>query len=66
MNAGMFVPAGAWFATAELNWTEEESYFTPGLVAHPWDDWELGLGIPIGLTEESDDFRLLFMATWER
>ena len=65
VNAGLFARAGAWVVTAELNWAEEESYFTPGLVAHPRDGWEIGLGVPIGLNDESDDFRVLFMVTWE-
>lgn len=65
VNSGVFAKAGIWIITAEINWSEGESYFSPGLVAHPRENWEIGVGTPIGLTAESDRFRLILMATYE-
>lgn len=60
-----FVPVRGWVATAEINWTEEESYFTPGVVWHPGGEWELGVGLPIGLGREADDWRWIATLTYE-
>ena len=45
--------------TLEYNWEEEERYVTPGLVWEPADDWELGIGLPVGMGGESDDYQLI-------
>lgn len=60
-----FVPIKSWVLTAEINWTEEESYFTPGIVWHPGGEWELGAGFPIGLGSEADDWRWIATVTYE-
>ena len=60
-----FVPVRSWVLTAEINWTEEESYFTPGVVWHPGGEWELGAGFPIGLDGEADDWRWIATVTYE-
>jgi hypothetical protein len=73
-NVGFFVPVGPLFLTAEFNWLnnqwnndgeENQMYLTPGLV---WDlpgTWEVGVGVPIGLNEASDDFRVITQLTYE-
>ena len=60
-----FVPVRDWVLTAEINWTEEESYFTPGVVWHLGGEWELGAGFPIGLGDEADDWRWIATLTYE-
>ena len=64
-NLGFFTPIGNAILTTEWNWSEEQRYFTPGLVWQPHDDWELGLGTPIGLNSDADNFRVIFKLTYE-
>jgi len=45
--------------TVEYNWEEEQRYITPGLVWQPADDWELGIGLPLGVSDEADDYQLI-------
>lgn len=62
-----------WRGTLELNLEtneiddgeETESFFTPGLVWKGLDDFEFGLGVPIGLTDESPDWGLIAKASYE-
>ncbi len=66
VNLGFFTPVGNAVLTTEWNWNDEEHYFTPGLVWQPYEDWELGLGIPIGLNSGADNTRVIFKLTYER
>jgi hypothetical protein len=70
LNAGlaMFLPAGPARYTLELTWSsnawnhggdETEAYLTPGLVLDLPGTWEVGMGVPIGLTRDADDFRVM-------
>lgn len=72
-NSGFFVPFWQLRYTTEFNWTtnqwnggsEDDMYLTPGLV---WDlpgTWEVGVGAPIGLKDDSDNFRIIAMLTYE-
>lgn len=72
-NAGFFVPFWQLRYTTELNWTtnewnggdENELYLTPGFV---WDlpgTWEAGVGVPIGINDDADNFRVIAMLTYE-
>lgn len=45
--------------TMEYSWEENEHYITPGLVWSPADDWELGLGIAVGLGNEADEYQMI-------
>lgn len=65
VNLGFFTPIGNTLLTAEWNWNKNQQYFTPGLVIHPIPEWELGLGVPIGLNQEADNTRVIFSLTYE-
>jgi len=67
-NIGFFVPfdhRNRYVLTTEFNWTEEERYLTPGVVFNLPGTWELGVGAPIGLTSEADDYRVILFLTFE-
>jgi len=68
-NIGAVVPGRRLHLTAEGNifQTEEDThiYATAGVV---WDlpgEWQVGLGVPVGLTEASEPVRLITMLTFE-
>lgn len=65
VNTGGFVVMGDVVVIAEWNWTEEEQFLTPGLVWQSAKEWEFGVGVPIGLNGAANDYRVIFMATWE-
>lgn len=67
LGAGFFtlVPHGA--ATMEFNWsnnqwnnhgTENTLYVTPGFLWRPCEAIEIGVGIPVGLNNQSDRFQI--------
>lgn len=68
-NSGFFIPLGDLRLTTEFNWYKEgdeyQAYITPGLVLDLPGTWEFGIGLPIGLTEESDNYRAIGMLTYE-
>ena len=64
-NLAFFMPVGALTLTTELSLSADETFFTPGMIWRVADSVELGLGVPIGLSEVSDDYRVVFMLTWE-
>lgn len=67
-NTGFVIPFGQLRGVSEFNWknnewsnggTTDEMYITPGIV---WDlpgTWEAGVGIPVGLTNDADNWRLV-------
>ncbi len=68
-HLGAFFPIDPVVFTAELNMYHQETgdhmYATPGVV---WDlpgNWQAGLGVPIGLTDGADRFRLVGLLTYE-
>ena len=68
-HLGAFLPTNLAIFTAELNGFHQEEgtlfYATPGVV---WDlpgNWQIGLGVPIGLTDGADRFRLVGLLTYE-
>ncbi|MEM7586768.1 MAG: hypothetical protein AAF560_25485 [Acidobacteriota bacterium] len=74
VHLGAFLPTRHFVATLELSgsdntWNhdgeERELYLTPGLV---WasDSWEMGLGVPIGIGGDADDYQVIAMFTVER
>ncbi len=44
---------------------EVELYYTPGIILNLLGAWEAGLGIPIGLNQQSDSFGIMAMFTFE-
>lgn len=44
---------------------EIELYYTPGLILNLPGTWETGLGVPIGLNQQSDSFGIIAMFTFE-
>jgi hypothetical protein len=73
-NNGIVLPWGKERLTLELNWTtnrwnhdgdESTLYATPGYIHKVSKSLEWGIGIPVGLTEESDDYRIMGLLTWE-
>ena len=68
INVGAFMPLRNWVPSLEWNWSEdaEERYLTPGLTWHADDAWYFGLGVPVGLNDEADDYRLIFQIVYER
>lgn len=65
LNFAVLVPIRHWTLTAEWNLKQEERYLTPGIIWQPRKSLEIGVGLPIGLTEGSDDYRVVLMFTWE-
>lgn len=67
-DLALVVPIGAFRVTTELNWLggdEPILFFTPGVV-WPWaDGWEVGAGIPIGLTADGPRTNLIVKLTYE-
>jgi hypothetical protein len=67
-NVGIFVPIGRFCIVSELNFInidEKEVYITPGLIWNLPGSWELMIGFPLGLNDNSDKFRLILGLTFE-
>jgi hypothetical protein len=73
LNGGFFIPIQQLVVTTEINWNnnewnndgdKDELYLTPGLVWSLSESWEIGAGMPVGLTDDSDDFRVIGMVTY--
>lgn len=73
LNGGFFIPIQQLVITAEINWNnnkwnndgdKDELYLTPGLVWGLSKSWEIGAGMPVGLTDDSDDFRIIGMVVY--
>jgi len=60
VNVGLIIAASDVAAfTLEYNWEEEAAYVTPGFVWTSIDSWELGLGVPVGVADDADDFQVI-------
>lgn len=64
-HAGFFLSTSFLTLTGEYSWTKEASYLTPGMVLMSPGSLQLGIGIPIGLTEDSDDYQIIGLVTYE-
>lgn len=73
-NAGMFVPLRRLVLTGEFNlstnrWNNggsaREMYLTPGVVWRLPRDWEIGVGVPFGLTRDAERSGAIFKLTYE-
>ncbi len=67
-NTGFIVPWECMVFTGEFNWTtnewnhdgtESQQFFTPGVKWVPSTSREIGIGVPIGLNSETDDYRII-------
>ncbi len=67
-NAGFFVPFKTTVATMEFSWDNNQwnhhgqingIYLTPGFTWDPSPNFEIGLGIPVGLNNKSDNFDVM-------
>ncbi len=73
-NAGFFIPCGDVRWVTEFNWRtnewnhngdENELYITPGVIWVLPEGWEAGLGVPVGLNDKSDNYRVIASLTYE-
>ncbi|HYU42392.1 MAG TPA: hypothetical protein VEQ84_09580 [Vicinamibacteria bacterium] len=68
-GAGLVLPSGRWRETLELDarheGDESRLLLTPGLYLKPRHAFEIGIGIPIGLTQRSPDVGAVILATLE-
>jgi hypothetical protein len=66
-GAGVVVPTGRWRETLELDarheGDEDRLLLTPGLYFKPRKAFEIGVGVPIGLTQRSSDVGAVVVAT---
>jgi hypothetical protein len=74
LGTGFMVPVGRARLSGELSlftntWNnggeEQEIYLTPGFT---WDlpgSWEVGAGLPVGMTSDAADLRLILILLWE-
>jgi hypothetical protein len=74
VTSGFFIPFHRFIYTTEFTWqnnewnnggNDNEMYITPGLVVSLPRTWQVGVGVPIGLTEDSDHFRVIARANFE-
>lgn len=74
LNGGFFVPFRRWRFTGELSrqstpWERggegQQMYLTPGVAWHPSDSWEVGVGLPFGLTARAHKFGAILKLTYE-
>ena len=72
LTSGFFVPFRQWCITTEFNWAtnkwnhdgkESSHSLTPGLVWRLSGNWEIGVGSPISLGNDSSDSRLILKVT---
>ena len=72
-NVGGFLPIGPWRGVLEINVNNNqldgggvnEIFLTPGVIYKLSKEWEIGLAAPVGLTDTSDDYRLVGYIMWE-
>lgn len=73
-NAGALIPLGSMTLATEFNVRNDtvtlrgarELYVTPSIAFRPRQAWEIGIGIPLGLTPESSRLGLALRMTYER
>jgi hypothetical protein len=73
-NTGFFIPLQQWVITTEFHWstnrwnhggTDNHRALTPGVIWRTPANWEIGVGAPISLTQDSPESRLIFKLTKE-
>lgn len=73
-NVGAYFPTNLLTYTVEFNYVnsrwhkkgdDNSLYLTPGIVMSLRDNFEFGLGVPIGLTKRADDYKVIGKLTYE-
>jgi hypothetical protein len=65
-NFGFYGPIGQFTVTGELNLTQEkDDYVTPGLIWRARENLFIGVGVPVGLNNFSDRYRVILSFTDE-
>lgn len=66
-NIGGYMTRGDVVLSFEFNLSEdrEERYATPGISYPVSDDFEVGIGVAVGLTREADDYQVIGKLLWE-
>jgi len=67
VNVGAFMAVNNWVPSLEWNRSEEQEdrYLTPGLTWTSGRAWNIGLGVPVGLKDEADDYRVILQIVHE-
>lgn len=68
LNLGAFILLKRTVLTSEFNFINgsiKESYFTPGIVWPLPKNFEIGIGVPIGLNKTADNVRVVFNFIYE-
>lgn len=74
LNGGFFLPVKKAQFVGEINWntnqwnkrgSQNEVYVTPGFVYKLPGSWEIGIGVPIGVSRDADKFRTIGQVIFE-
>lgn len=67
VNVGAFMAVRNWVPSLEWRWSEEKEdrYLTPGLTWTSGSAWSIGLGVPVGLKDDADDYRVILQIVHE-
>lgn len=64
-NIGGYRKLGYQLLSLEFSYEDTERYLTPGIIRRWQNGWEAGIGIPVGLNDDSDDFRVIVLFIYE-
>jgi len=66
-NLGGYTTWGETVLSLEINLSEDaqERYVTPGITYQPAEGFEVGLGVAVGVDDESDDYQVIGKLIWE-
>lgn len=66
-SLGGYTTFGETVLSLEISLSEdaEERYVTPGITYQPMDDFEIGLGVSIGIDNQADDYQVIGKLIWE-
>ena len=64
-NIGGYREWGYQLLSLEYNYEEQERYLTPGISKRWQSGWEAGIGIPVGLNDDSDNYRVILLLIYE-
>lgn len=68
LHIGALLPGERLHFSAELGWIQEDdlhTYVTPGAIWEILEGFQVGVGIPIGLSDAADTFRISSFLTYE-